>query len=219
MFFYLSTVLLILSPLFIFVYAPTERVMGDVQRIFYFHVASAWVGFFAFFVVFTASLVYILKEKVIWHQMSLASAEIGVLFTTFVIGSGMLWGRAAWNTWWTWDPRLTTTLIMWFVYLGYLFLNTAATRDKKRKLTAIYGLISFINIPLVFMSIRWWRTLHPVVIEMDGGGGLTPRMVHVMLYSLLTLTVLYLALFLFRFRQLRLKNKLREVKNSIDNVR
>ncbi len=191
--------------------------MGEVQRIFYLHVASAWVGFFAFFVVFLSSILYLRRRKVKWHFTARASAEIGVIFTTFVLGSGMLWARAAWRTWWVWDARLTTTLIMWFIYVGYLFLHVVTRNEgeNKQKLTSIYGIIAFINVPLVFMSIRWWRTMHPVVIDMDGGG-LAPRMLHVLIYSLLTLTFLYFFLLKYRKRQLHIARKIDKLRGKIE---
>ncbi len=215
-FYYLLVILMAFLPLVIFVYAPREKVMGDVQRIFYLHVSSAWVGFFAFFVVFVSGIFYLRRRQPEWHFIARASAEIGVFFTTYVLGSGMLWARAAWRTWWVWDARLTTTLIMWFIYLGYLFLHLV-TRDKsenQQKLTAIYGIIAFINVPLVFMSIRWWRTMHPVVIDMEGGG-LSPRMVQVLIYSLVTLTFLYFYLLFYRRNQLKIERKISELREQI----
>jgi len=218
--YYLPSILLVLIPfslLAIFFYAPEERVMGDVQRIFYYHVSSAWVGFLAFFVVFLASIIYLQNSKSYWSRLARASAEIGVLFTTFVLISGMFWGREAWNTWWTWDPRLTTSLVLWLMYLAYLFLShtiTGTGNDGQNKLTAIFGIIAFVNVPLVFMSIRWWRTIHPVVIEIDGSG-LTPRMVQVLLLSLLTISLLYYQLLRLRLQQLENKNKLRQAINKL----
>ncbi len=209
-----------LAIVMIFIYAPRERVMGDVQRIFYFHVASAWTGFFAFFIVFAASILFLRSRKNLYHLTARASAEIGVIFTTFVLVSGMLWARAAWNTWWTWDARLTTTLIMWFIYLGYLFLISAAGGGEKslRRLAAVYGVVAFVNVPLVFMSIRWWRTMHPVVIDMEGGG-LTSRMIVVLVYSLITLTLLYFSLLGYRRRQLEQREELNRLRSRIEKLR
>ncbi len=191
--------------------------MGEVQRIFYFHVSAAWVGFFAFFVVFLGGIFYLRSREIRWQITARASAEIGVIFSTFVLGSGMFWGRAAWNVWWTWDPRLTTTLIMWFIYIGYLFLDFAGGRQAKSRqtLTAIYGILAFINIPLVFMSIRWWRTLHPAVIG-GNGGGLTPRMIHTLIFTLIVFSLLYFVLMSIRRRQLFLQERIELLRQKME---
>ena len=215
--FYSLGAIIPLSIIAIFHYAPEERVMGDVQRIFYYHVGSAWVGFFAFFIVFIASILYLRKEETGYHRIALASAEIGVVFTTIVLGTGMLWGRSAWNTWWTWDPRLTTSLILWLMYLGYLFLRLALQgeeHDKQQRLAAVFGIIAFVNVPLVFFSIRWWRTIHPVVIEV-GGTGLSPRMIQVLIFSVLAITLLYLQLISIRIKQLKNKERLEKIQNTL----
>lgn len=215
--FYLLGIIIPLSILAIFQYAPEERVMGNVQRIFYYHVASAWVGFFAFFIVFIASILYLRKKEPGYNQIALASAEIGVVFTTIVLGTGMLWGRSAWNTWWTWDPRLTTSLILWLMYLGYLFLRLALQdeeNEKQQRLAAVFGIIAFVNVPLVFFSIRWWRTIHPVVIEV-GGTGLSPRMIQVLIFSVLAITILYLQLISLKIKQLKNKERLEKIQNTL----
>lgn len=215
--YYILGLMVPLSLAAVFHYAPRERTMGNVQRIFYYHVGSAWVGFLAFFVVFLASIMYLRRQKSSWHRLALASAEIGVIFTTIVLGSGMLWGRSAWNTWWTWDPRLTTSLILWLMYLGYLFLRVALKgeeSEKQQRLAAVFGIIAFVNVPLVFLSIRWWRTIHPVVIG-GGGGGLSPRMVQVLILSVLTISLLYLQLLLLRYRQLDQQDRLKRLQNLL----
>jgi len=215
--FYLLGIIIPLSILAIFHYAPEERVMGDVQRIFYYHVGSAWVGFFAFFIVFITSILYLQKKETGYNRIALASAEIGVIFTTIVLGTGMLWGRSAWNTWWTWDPRLTTSLILWLMYLGYLFLRLALQdeeNEKQQRLAAVFGIIAFVNVPLVFFSIRWWRTIHPVVIEV-GGTGLSPRMIQVLVFSVLAITILYLQLISLKIKQLKNKERLEKIQNTL----
>lgn len=215
---YILAGLIPLSLIAVFVYAPQERVMGNVQRIFYYHVGSAWVGFFAFFIVFAASIQYLRTEDKYWSMLARASAEIGVIFTTFVLLSGMLWARPTWNTWWTWDPRLTTSLVLWLMYLAYLFLSQTLKGEEKSsqsRLAAIFGIIAFVNVPLVFMSIRWWRTIHPVVIEI-GGTGLSPRMIQVLIFSLITISLLYYQLLLMRLKQLN--NEIR-VKHLVNRLR
>ncbi len=203
--------LLMLTNLYvIFAYAPVERTMGIIQKIFYFHVASAWIGFLAFFVVFAASIAYLRTRSAAHDRLAVASAEIGTLFTTLVLVTGPLWARPVWNTWWTWDARLTSTLVMWFMYLAYIILQHSLSGRTRARLAAVYGIVAFSNVPLVFFSIRWWRSLHPVVIATDGGG-LTPPMVQTLLFSLATFFVLYLYLLQYRLRVLTLAHQVSHV--------
>lgn len=158
-----------------FLYAPTEATMGDVQRIFYFHVPAAWTAFLAFFVVFIASIQWLRTKQPRWDATAVSAAEIGIVFGTIALITGSIWAKPTWGTWWDWDPRLTTTLILWLVYVSYLMLRTAVDNPTRRaSLSAVVGIVGFIDVPVVFMSIRWWRTIHPVVVgssgfEMDGG--------------------------------------------------
>lgn len=182
--------LMLLALYFSLVYAPTERTMGQVQRVFYFHLGNAWNAFLAFFLVMVASIGYLKTRSRRWDIYAEALAEVGVVFTTVVLITGSIWGRAAWNTWWTWDPRLTTTLVLWFIYDGYLALRASLENwETRARLSAVYGIVGFVNVPIVFMSIRWWRTIHPVVISLSGMD-MDPRMVPAMLASLLAFTLL-----------------------------
>lgn len=197
----------------IFGYAPVERTMGIIQKVFYFHVASAWIGFFAFFVVFAAGIGYLRTRRDSYDRLAVASAEIGTLFTTLVLVTGPLWARPVWNTWWTWDARLTSTLVMWFMYLAYIVLQHSLSGKTRARLAAVYGIIAFANVPLVFFSIRWWRSLHPVVIATEGGG-LSPPMVHTLLFSLFTFLILYAFLLQYRTRILKLAQQVDDVLHS-----
>ena len=128
-------------------YAPPERVMGNVHRIFYFHVAAAWVGFLAFALVFVASLAYLRRPQARWDRLAAAAAELGVLFTTITLVMGSLWARAVWGVWWTWDPKLTTTLILWFLYVGYLLIRAAVDEPASRgRYAAVLGIAGFLNV-------------------------------------------------------------------------
>lgn len=185
--------LLVLAALYgTFIYAPTERVMGEVQRIFYFHVGAAFCAFFAFFVVFVAGVLYLVQRKVVWDQLAAASVEIGVVFTTIVLTTGPIWAKPVWNTWFPWgDPRVMTTLVLWLIYVAYMILRTSLPEgDKKYKFCAVFGIIGFIDVPIVWMSIRWWRTIHPVVITSEGAN-LEPRMFQTLM---LTIAACFLAL-------------------------
>src|SRR5262249_18118246 len=145
-----------------FVYAPTEAIQGDVQRIFYFHVPLAWLAYLAFFVVFAGSILYLWRRAERWDIYARCSAELGVVFTTLVLVTRSLWGRPIWGTWWSWDARMTSTLILWAIYVVYLMLR-AYSNDRARgaRYGAVLGILGFADVPIVQMSVVWWRTLHP----------------------------------------------------------
>lgn len=175
----------------IFMWVPNEKVQGPVSKIIYFHVASAWLAFFAFFVVMLAGIAYLKTKNSKWDVLSYASAEIGVLFTTIVLLTGPIWGRASWNAWWTWDNRLTTTLVLWFIYLAYLMIRASISEEeKKARYAAIFGIIGFIDVPIVWMSIRWWRTIHPTIVT-GSGFSMAPSMVKTLMVSIAAFTLLY----------------------------
>ena len=153
----------------IFVQAPTERHLGDVQRIFYFHVACAWTAFLSFFLVFVSSLAYLRTRKAAWDVLAVSAAEIGVVFTSIALLTGSVWAKHAWGTWWEWEPRLTTTLLLWLIYVAYLMLRTAIPEASRRAtFSAVFGIAGFVDVPIVFMSIRWWRSIHPAVVSGRG---------------------------------------------------
>ncbi len=180
-------------------YAPTEKTMGDAQRIFYFHVPSAWVGFLAFFVVFIGSVLFLLKRDPKWDGLARSSAEIGVVFTTLVLLTGPLWAKAAWGTFWVWDARLTTTLVLWLIYIGYLMLRTAVDDTRRARMAAVIGIIGFMDVPIIYLSVTWWRTMHPTLLVGESGG-LEPPMTATLMVCLLSFTFLYAWLMLARVR-------------------
>lgn len=148
----------------IFFFAPTERTMGHVQRIFYFHVGSAWVASITLFVALLFGVVYLWRPHPTWDAISLASVEIGVVLFTMTIASGSIWGRPAWNTWWIWSPRLTSATIMWLVYVAYLMLrNAVEDEEKKRRFAAVYVIAAFVTTIITYGSIRILRDIHPVM--------------------------------------------------------
>lgn len=198
------------------VYAPTEKTMGEIQRIFYFHVASAWVGMFAFLVVFIASILYLVTRKAKYDIYAYTSAEIGVIFTTIVLITGPIWARPIWNTWWTWDPRLTTTLIMWFLYLSYIIVRSYLEEEEKRaRFAAIFGILAFADVPMVWFAIRWWRTMHPEALISSSGIGLAPAMKPAFFMSLFAFTLLYLY---FMYRSVKIEQSKAEVKALKENI-
>lgn len=196
-----GTVLAMLVALYlVLVWVPNERTMGIVSRIFYFHVASAWNAFLAFFVVLVASIAYLWRRRLPWDVLAGASAEVGVLFTTMALVSGTLWMRPVWNVWWTWDPRLTTTTVLWFLYAGYLVLRGAVEgEDRRARLSAVFGIVAFVDVPIVFLSIRWWRTIHPQVLA-PGDIRLAPEMLVTLLVSVGAFTLLYALLCAMSYR-------------------
>jgi heme exporter protein C len=164
-----ALVLVLASLVAIFVQAPTERHLGDVQRIFYFHVACAWTAFLSFFLVFVSSLAYLRTRKAAWDMVAVSAAEIGVVFTSIALLTGSVWAKHAWGTWWEWEPRLTTTLLLWLIYVAYLMLRTAIPEASRRAtFSAVFGIAGFVDVPIVFMSIRWWRSIHPAVVTGKG---------------------------------------------------
>jgi heme exporter protein C len=195
------TGILILVQLYMsFFYAPTEKYMGHIQRIMYFHVPSAFVAFAAFGVVFGAGIMYLYTKNKRWDYLAVSSAEIGVLFTTFVLISGSLWARPVWNTWWVWDdPRLVTSLVLWFIYIAYLMIRTSVQGEERhRKFAAIFGIIGFIDVPLVYFSVKWWRTIHPKVID-ENGAHMPAEMAQTLFFSMIAFMFLFATLLLYRY--------------------
>lgn len=173
------------------VWVPPDAQMGDFQRIFYFHVPSAWVAFLAFTVTFVAGALYLRTRNFQWDALAVSSAEVGVVFTTIALLTGSIWAKPIWGTWWTWDPRLTTTLVLWFIYVAYLILRKNVDDPSRRaSLAAVIGLVGFVDVPIVFMSIRWWRTIHPVVFE-GGSIQVAPVMMYTLLAALVAFTIFY----------------------------
>jgi len=194
----LAAVLLVAALLAAFVIAPTETEMGDAQRIFYFHVASAWAAFLAFFLVFLGSVAYLRTRSLGWDVLAVSAAEIGIVFTSLTLASGSIWARSAWGTWWTWEPRLTTTLMLWLIYVSYLRLRGMVEEaDRRAAFAAVFGIIGFVDVPIVFMSIRWWRTLHPQVVGTEGVN-MEPAMLPALVLSVAAFTVGFVYLLLLR---------------------
>ncbi len=181
-----------------FVYAPTEATMGHVQRIFYFHVGAAWTAFLAFFVVFVGGVAYLRTRDRRWDALALSSAEIGVIFTTIALVTGSIWAKPAWGAGWTWDPRLTTTTVLWLIFVSYLILRgTIDEPERRARFAAVVGIVGFVDVPIVFLSIRLWRTIHPVLVKSEGFD-MAPEMVYALLAALLAYTLLYAYLLLVR---------------------
>jgi len=198
----------------VFIYAPIENIMGIVQKIFYFHVSSAWISFMGFSVTFICSILYLYTNKPLFDYVAYSSVEISLTFCTIVLITGPIWAKPIWFVWWTWDPRLTTTLILWFIYVGYIMLRKfIEDEEKKARFSAALGIIGFIDVPIVFFSIRWWRTIHPNVIQ-KGGGGIAPEMMNTLLLSILAFTLLYISFIIKRVRIELIEKDLKILKKS-----
>lgn len=207
----LTACMMVASLYGVFKVAPTERIMGDVQRIFYFHVPIAMMSFLAFFIVFVAGSLYLWKKDLRWDRLASCSAEIGLLLTSLVMVTGSLWAKPIWNAWWVWDPRLVTYLILWFTYVGYFMVRAAVTEAGKRaRFAAVVGIVGFLDVPIVYFSTMWWKSIHPKLSKQEGG--LDPVMLKVLLLSLATFTLLFVWLLWFRAGIEGMKKEVQELK-------
>jgi heme exporter protein C len=192
---------------FAFLYAPTEQVMGEVQRIFYFHVASAWIALLSFFFVFLGGVLYLWKKNPAYDRFAHAAVELGVLFCTIVLVTGPIWAKPVWNVWWTWDPRLTSTFVLWLIFVAYLLFRASLRHHPSvRTYASVYGIIGFVDVPIVWMSIRWWRTIHPKVISAEKID-MDPKMWTAVWICVIALLLLYLVLMLSRIRLEQFREK------------
>jgi heme exporter protein C len=202
----------------VFFYAPTEAVMGQVQRVFYFHVAAGWVGMLSFIVAAVAGVFYLATSRRKWDTVGLASVEIGIAFIFINLVTGAIWARPIWNTWWTWDPRLTTATIMELIYAAYLMLRSGIEDpDRRARFGAVYAIIGVLSVPLTYFSARIFRTIHPIVIgsgdpSAQGSFDMTPKMLQTFLFSLLTFTILFFDLLWHRIRLGRLADKVEQLR-------
>lgn len=204
----LSLIVFLVGLWMVFIYAPREATMGDVQRIFYFHVASAWVGFFGFFITFLGGIGYLITSKREWDILASSSAEIGLSFISMVLVTGMLWAKPVWGTYWTWEPRLTISAIQWLIYVAYVMLRGSVFNpEREARFAAVYGIVAFITVPLSWFAIRWWRTIHPQVVSSEGMS-ISPTMRTTLFFALGTFTLLYVTLLRQRIQLEKAKDEL-----------
>ncbi len=208
----------------VFFYAPMERVMGQVQRVFYFHVASNWIGMLSFAIAALSGIAYLISRKEKWDRLQVAAVELGLVFSIMGIISGSIWARPIWNTWWTWDPRLVSVTIMVLVYFAYLMLRQGIEDPERRaRFAAVYAVLGFLSVPLTFFSIRLFRTIHPQVIGKSGPGAqgtfdMTPEMVHTLIFSVVTYTILYVVLLWHRNRLEGLRREIERRKARLESL-
>ncbi|MFC1925557.1 cytochrome c biogenesis protein [Chloroflexota bacterium] len=199
----------------VFIYVPTEKTMGVVQRIFYFHVPIAWISLLAFLVVFIGSILYLWKRNEKWDLLARSSGEIGFVFITLVLITGPIWAKPAWGTWWTWDVRLTSALILWFIYLAYMMVRSLAVEENQgARFAAVVGIVGFIDVPVVYLAIRLWRTHHPGPVVFEGG--LEGSMLLTLIVSVATFTVLYIYMMIQTISLRQLETDIEELQRHLE---
>jgi heme exporter protein C len=216
-----SILLLAVSAYLALIYAPTEAVMGDVQRVFYFHVATAWVGLMGFMAAGVAGIAYLVTKDPKWDTYEVAAVEISLVFFFITIVLGSIWARPIWNTWWTWDPRLTTAAVTELIYIAYFMLRQSLEDpDRRARFGAVYTLIGAISAPITFMAIRLFRTIHPVVVgngdpNAQGGFSMTGDMKLAFFFALFAFTIIFIDLFWNRIRMGQLQDKVEQLKLKV----
>lgn len=217
----LAVIALGVATYFALVFAPTEQIMGQVQRVFYFHVGTAWVGMLGFILAAVAGIVYLVTKDMKWDRFQVAAVEISTMFFFITIVLGSIWARPAWNTWWTWDPRLTTAAVTELIYVAYFMLRAGIEDPEKRaRFGAVYTLLGGISVLIIFMAIRLFRTIHPVVIGNEsaaaqGGFSMSGDMVTAMLVSFAAFTIIFIDLMWHRVRLSGLQEKVEQLKLKV----
>jgi heme exporter protein C len=204
-----ALVAVVVSAVLSLVVAPPDAVQGEVQRLMYVHVPAAWLAYLSFFVVFVASVAYLKTRRIRWDRIAAASAEIGVLFTALAIALGALWGKPIWGTWWTWDPRLTTTAMLLLIYLAYLAVRRVVDNPSRRaRWAAVIGIVGFVDVPIVHLSVVWWRSLHQqATLLRVGGPEIHGSMLAALLVGVAAFTLVYAYLMTLRLRVGRLEDR------------
>ena len=216
-----SIIVLAISTYLALVFAPRELVMGDVQRLFYFHIGTAWTALLGFILAAVFSVIYLIKKDLKWDRYQVAAVEVSLVFFLITIVLGSIWARPAWNTWWTWDPRLTTAAVTELIYIAYFMLRQGIEDpDRRARFGAVYALIGGLSAPVTFFAIRLFRTIHPVVIggtnpAATGEFGMTPRMEVAFFFGLFAFTVIFVDLFWNRIRLGDLQDKVEQLKLKV----
>lgn len=201
--------------------APLERVMGEVQKVFYFHIGTAWTALLGFILAGVFSVVYLITKNLRWDKFQVAAIEVSLVFFLITIVLGSIWARPAWNTWWTWDPRLTTAAITELIYAAYFMLRQGIDDpDRRARFGAVYALVGALSAPITFFAIRLFRTIHPVVIggtnpEADGGFSMTSDMLSAFFFALFAFSVIFIDLFWNRIRLGDLQEKVEQLKLKV----
>jgi len=197
----------------IFFYAPLEQVQGIPQKIFYLHLPIAFMSYLGFIITFFGSILFLIQNDYLWDRLALVGAELGVLFCSLILATGMLWGKPIWGAYWTWDPRLTTSLILWLIYVSYLILRYNVEQESQRaRYAAVVGVIGFLNVPIVHFAVRLWgRGLHPVVIQSVEEPGMESEMFLTLCISIVSFLFVFISLFLIRYQVESLRYRVNEL--------
>ncbi len=217
--FILNIVTLILvaaATLVVFLFVPMEVQMGNVQKIFYFHLSAAWVGMLGFGVAVIAGIAYLVTGQRKWDVAGFAAVEVSLVFFAIAIMAGSIWARRTWGTWWTWDPRLTSAAIVELLYAAYLMLRQGIEDpDRRARFGAVYSIVAFVSVPMTFFSIFILRTIHPDLFQSSGGMGLTPKMVRTLMFSLFTFSFVFADLYWHRLRLGQLSEKIEQLRLNV----
>lgn len=205
---------------FAFVYAPTEATMGSIQRIFYFHMGSNAASITSIIIAAVAAALFLKSGNLKWDRLSYACMELGVLFGAISLATGMIWARPVWNTWWTWEARLTSFLILWLVYVGYMMLRMSAREDLTiARIAAVFTFVGVIDVPFIMIAPRLWKGLHPVLFGTDAGGeftfNITPPMLTTLFICITAVMLLYFYLLWQRTRLARLQSEVAELREEL----
>ncbi len=204
----LSLALMVVALYLVFFYVPTEKTMGIVQRIFYLMVPMGWLALLSFLVVFIGSILYLVKRESKWDILAHSSAEVGIVFTTLALITGSIWAKPVWGVWWTWDARLTATLVLWLIYFAYFMVRSFATEETRgARFAAVVGIVGLIDIPIIVLATTLWRGMHPGPVIFQGG--LAPPMLLTLLVSIVAYTALY---FLLLIQRVSMRNDEIEIK-------
>ncbi len=207
--------LLLVSMYMAFIWSPPERILGESSRILYIHVPVAWITYLSFTVSLGASILYLIKRDGRFDVMAEVGVALGLIYGALTLTVGSIWANIAWGTYWNWDPRETTTLILWLAYAGYFMLRSSiGNPDRKASLSAVYNILAFSTIPLSYMSIILWQTLHPQIVSHEGIS-LAPPMKLTLMVSLAAFTMLYIYLFFLSYRARRLERSLKVVRRGL----
>lgn len=214
-------ILVLIAATYMALNAPTERVMGEVQKVFYFHIGTAWTALLGFILAGLFSVVYLITKDLKWDRYQVAAIEVSLVFFLITIVLGSIWARPAWNTWWTWDPRLTTAAVTELIYVAYFMLRQGIDDpDRRARFGAVYALVGGLSAPITFFAIRLFRTIHPVVIggsnaEAEGGFSMSADMRTAFFFALFAFTIIFIDLFWNRIRLGDLQDKVEQLKLKV----
>ena len=209
--------------LWVFLKLPIETSQGFPQKIMYLHVPSVITTYLAFFIVFVYSIAYLWKRELMFDHIAKASAEVGLIFCALVLITGAIWGRTTWGTYWVWDARLTTTLLLFLIFMGYFLLRISVNdRDKEARLASVLGIIGFLDIPIIHKSVEWWRTLHQpsTLFKVDSGEAkpsMPPELLYPLMVSTLVMLAFYLYLLLLRYQTEKRTDRLNQLLAETQN--